>query len=157
MVADSVGRQCPIHLNFVFVGGQLVEDDDVLRADRVFWSRVQAHQRGGIPCPRRRLLSRRTLLTELLVEYFDEVAETLLTEADFSFFFGFLVHLDLDGLSQLILVLLNHLQGLDQRILVGNAFLGVAVGLSQVGVLGGQVLRARGLLQEDVLVGVNCI
>ena len=150
-----MGRQRPVHFNPIFITRQLVKDYDVLGAYRFFRSGTQAHQRGGKSCPRTWFLSCLLLFLELLVENFNKVAETFLAKTDLSLFFCFFIHLNLDGLSKLILVLLNHLQRLDQWFLMCHTFLGLVVEISQMCGLGCQILYARGLLKKYIFMGVN--
>ena len=107
-------RQNLVYVCLVLFRWQLVEQNYVMRANCVLGRGAESYQVRSEAGPGRLLLILLLLLFQLLIENLDKIDQSFLTESNLSFFFGALVHFDLNFLSQLVLILEQHVQGLDK-------------------------------------------
>ena len=107
-------RQYFVHVHLILLRWQLIEQNYVVSADRVFGRGAEAHQVRGEACPGRLLLVLLFLLFQLLVKDLDKVDQSFLAESNLSFFLCSFVHFDLNFLGQLVLIFEQHVESLDQ-------------------------------------------
>lgn len=150
-------RQNIVYIYFVLLGRQFIKQNDILRADCIFWCRAGTKKTRCKSSPRRFCLSLLPLLLKLLVENLDEIYQAFLTESNFCLFLGTFVHFHLNFLRKFVLIFKQHAQRLNQRLLVEYTLTLLCIELRYLLVLGRNILRSACLLQEHVLMGLYFI
>ena len=107
-------RQYLVHVHLILLRWQLIEQNYVVSADRVFGRGAEAYQVCSKACPSGLLLVLLSLLFQLLVKDLYKVDQSFLAESNLSLFFRSFVHFDLNFFGQLVLIFEQHVEGLDQ-------------------------------------------
>ena len=107
-------RQYLVHVHLILLRWQLIEQNYIVGADRVFGRGAESHQVCGKACPRGLLLVLLSLLFQFLVKDLDKVDQSFLAESNLSLFLRSFVHFDLNFLGQFVLIFEQHVESLDQ-------------------------------------------